>query len=121
MPFEAGEGLTHTAHFFLESFEDGVFDMVTSFLIEWVSDIAKLAVFALFTGHCYEKAASALDDLDIADDEAVVECDGYVGFELIFVDGEDFDLGDFHNVVLSSCSSKLKLDFELASGLDVLE
>ena len=121
MPFEAGQGLAHTADFLFKSFKDGVFDMVAGFLVEWVSDIAELAVFALFTGHGDEKTASTLNNLNVADHEAVVDCDGDVGFELVFIDREDFDLGDFHNVVLSSCSSKLKLDFVLASGLDVLE
>lgn len=80
--------------------QDRLLDLGAHFAIERVSDVAEGSVFSLLARHSDEEAGISVDDFQVSDDEAVVEDDSDVRLKLIFVDGEDFDFGDFHVVLL---------------------
>src|SRR5512137_2803245 len=64
--------------------------------VQRVGDVLEGPVLAPLRGHGHEEAGGALDHLEAADHEAGIQRDGHVRLELVFLDREDADLGDFH-------------------------
>src|SRR5262245_45022326 len=76
--------------------DDPLFDLAPGLGVERMSDVAERPVLAPLARHGDEQSARALDDLDVAHHEAVVEDHGHERLELLFLDGKDSHLGDFH-------------------------
>jgi hypothetical protein len=55
--------LTHGFELGLEGIKDRIFNHLTRFLVQRMSNIAVLAIFALLAGHRYKQPAGALNDL----------------------------------------------------------
>jgi lysophospholipase L1-like esterase len=82
---------------------DGVidFDVITldpppRLVVQRMRDVPERSVLALLARHRNEKPVGPLNDLDVANHEAVVEDDGNERLELFFFDREDPDLRDIH-------------------------
>src|SRR5512146_357121 len=73
------------------------FDPVARLVVERVGRVPVGAVLLLFAGHGDEEPVVAVDHLQVAHDETVVEDDRGVPLELLVVGhGINFDLGDIH-------------------------
>ena len=71
-------------------------DHGSGFLIDRMGDIFMGAVLSLLAGHRDKIPASARDDLDVSDHEAVIECDRHVSFELLLIDRKDSNIRELH-------------------------
>src|SRR5437870_5791252 len=67
--------------------EDDLLHPVARFAVQRVGDVLESPVFAALGRHRHEQAGIAVDHLEIADDEAVVEGDRDVRLEPFLVDG----------------------------------
>ena len=49
-----------------------------------------------FKPRAFEQASISINNLQISYDKTVIEDDGDIGLEFVFVDGDDLNLGDLH-------------------------
>ena len=68
--------------------DDLLFELAPRLVVQRMGDVAKRPVLPLLARHRDEQAVRALDDLDVADDETVVEDDRDEGLELVLVERE---------------------------------
>src|SRR4029453_6222218 len=64
--------------------------------IQRVGDVLELTVLLALRRHGNEYAVGALDHLEVRNEKAIVEDDGYVGLESLFFHRENFYLRDLH-------------------------
>ena len=86
--------------------EDFLLHEGTRALVQGVGNILESTIFTPFARHGDEQAGGPADDLQIANDEAIIQHNGDVGLELVFVDRKNFDFGDVHScflLVLARC------------------
>jgi hypothetical protein len=85
-----------------------LFDHLSSFVIDWMSDIFVGPVFAFLAGHRYEIPRGAAYNLEVSDHKTVIQRDGYVSPEFLFIHRKDPNLGNLHRDPLltqASCIS----------------
>src|SRR2546426_3623586 len=87
---------------FLISGQHLVFDHLARLVVQGMGDVPERAVLPFLAGHRDEQAVVPVDNLDVADHEAVVNDDGNESLQFFFVDRKDPDLGDFHGRRLPS-------------------
>src|SRR5882672_5942336 len=76
--------------------QDLVFDFFPRLVVQRMGDVAERAVLPLLARHRNEQPVGAANDLDVADDKAVIDDDGNEGLELLLVDRKHPDVGDLH-------------------------
>ena len=77
--------------------DHGLLDHLSGLVVQGVRRVPVRAVLRLLARHGDEQAGAPLDDLEVADDEAVVEDDRGVPFQLLVVrHRKDLHLGDPH-------------------------
>src|SRR5438552_2993483 len=81
--------------------EDDFLHPLAGFAVQGMRDVLEGAVLAPLGRHGDEQPGIAVDHLEIAHDEAVIEGDGDVGLEPFLVDRKDADLGDLHGATPS--------------------
>src|SRR5436189_83609 len=80
----------------LVAVENLLLDPPPRLVVQRVGDVPERPVLPLLARHRDEQTVGSLDDLDVADHEAVVEDHRDERFELLFLDGEDSDVRDVH-------------------------
>lgn len=96
-----GRGLVlHCAGFFVFG-KDFLLYVITCFCVDGVNDISVISLFGFSAGHCDECRIISLDDFDVVNDEALVNCYRRNSFEFRAVvrsrfNASDSDVCDFH-------------------------
>src|SRR3954468_10073705 len=77
--------------------EDGLLHPLAGLAVERMRDVLEAAVLAALRGHRHEQSRIAVDDLEVAHDEAAVERDRHVGLQPFLVHRKDPHLGNLHD------------------------